>query len=183
MVCSAPTALWSYDVKSLAKRRSTAAPSCTRTKNLGRSGQTSVACGLLLLVFAMSDLLSVSPYHRALDYHAERHNILSSNVANTNTPGFRPKELLRVEDNDFHNLLPMVRTEHEHYLGSGLVAQHDLTVDGDDWNTAGLDNNNVSLEREMSKLQANDLRYQGVSRLVTRNLAMLRYASNDGSGA
>jgi flagellar basal body rod protein FlgB len=37
----------------------------------------------------------------------------------------------------------------------------------------------VSLEREMSKLQANDLRYQGASKLVTRQLAMLKYAASD----
>lgn len=131
----------------------------------------------------MSELLSVSPYHRALDYHAERHNVLSSNIANTNTPGFRPKELLRVEDDEFRNLLPMVRTEQEHFLSSGIPGTHDLTVEGESWNVPGLDGNNVSLEREMSKLQANDLRYQGTTKIVTRHLAMLRYASNDGTGA
>jgi flagellar basal-body rod protein FlgB len=130
----------------------------------------------------MSDLLSVSPFHRSLDYHSERHNVLSSNIANANTPAFRPKELLRLEDDEFHNTLPMARTEKEHFLADGLPAIHDRVVTPDDWNIGGLDGNNVSLEREMSKLQANDLRYQGAARLVTRHLAMLRYAANDGTG-
>jgi flagellar basal-body rod protein FlgB len=129
----------------------------------------------------MSDLLSVSPFQRSLDYHSERHNVLASNVANTNTPGFHPKELLRVEEDEFHSTLPMVRTEQQHFIGQGIPAIHELTNSPDDWNVGGLDGNNVSLEREMSKLQANDLRYQGAARLVTRNLAMLRYAANDGS--
>ena len=52
----------------------------------------------------MSDLLSVAPFHRSLDYHSERHNVLASNVANANTPGFRPKELLRVEAEELKRL-------------------------------------------------------------------------------
>jgi flagellar basal-body rod protein FlgB len=129
----------------------------------------------------MSDLLSVAPFQRSLDYHSDRHNVLASNIANANTPGFRPKELLRVEADEFHSTLNMVRTEGEHFAGSGLGAVHETTVVGDESHIGGLDGNNVSIEREMSKLEANDLRYQGAAKLVTRQLAMLRYASNDGS--
>lgn len=128
----------------------------------------------------MSDLLSVAPFHRSLDYHSNRHNVLASNIANVNTPGFRPKELLRVEAEEFKNTLPLVRTEHEHFVNAGLPEIHDLTVVPDESNIGGLDGNNVSLEREMSKLEANDLRYQSAARLVSRHLAMLRYAANDG---
>jgi flagellar basal-body rod protein FlgB len=127
-------------------------------------------------------LLNVSEFHRALDYHSERHNVLASNLANANTPGFRPKELLRVEDTAFGGTLPLARTEHAHLVADGMPSNHDLTVVPDESTVNGLDGNNVSLEREMSKLQANDLRFQGAARLVTRQLAMLRYASNDGSG-
>ena len=38
---------------------------------------------------------SVALTHRALDYHLERQNVLASNVANVDTPGFRPLELVR----------------------------------------------------------------------------------------
>jgi flagellar basal-body rod protein FlgB len=129
----------------------------------------------------MSELLNVSPYTRSLDYHSERHNVLASNIANANTPGFRPQELLRVEEDSFHGTLSLMRTEREHLRATGVPDEHGVTVTGDDWNVAGLDGNNVSIEREMSKMQANDLRFQGAARLVTRQLAMLRYASNDGT--
>jgi flagellar basal-body rod protein FlgB len=128
----------------------------------------------------MSDLLSVAPFQRSLDYHSNRHNVLASNIANANTPGFRPKELLRVEASEFRGLLPLVRTEQEHFRTAALGDVHDLTVTPDESSVGGLDGNNVSLEREMSKLEANDLRYQGAAKLVTRHLAMLRYAANDG---
>lgn len=128
----------------------------------------------------MSDLLSVAPFHRSLDYHSNRHNVLASNIANVNTPGFRPKELLRVEAEEFKSKLPLVRTEQEHFMTAGLEAVHDLTVVPDESSIGGLDGNNVSLEREMSKLEANDLRYQSAAKLVSRHLGMLRYAANDG---
>jgi len=131
----------------------------------------------------MSDLLSVSPFQRSLDYHAERHNVLASNIANANTPAFRPMELLRVEDDEFHGTLPMRRTEQSHMLGDGVDGLHDMKVVTDESSLGGLDGNTVSIEREMSKLEANDLRYQGAVKLVTRQLAMLRYASNDGSSS
>lgn len=141
----------------------------------------SVAYALLLLS-GMSDLLNVSPLHRSLDYHSERHNVLASNIANTNTPGFRPKELLRVEKDDFGGTLAMARTEQEHMIGSGVPELHDVKVVPDESSLGGLDGNNVSIEREMSKLEANDLRYQAATKLVNKHLGMLRYAANDGTG-
>ena len=130
----------------------------------------------------MSNLLSVAPFHRSLDYHSNRHNVLASNIANTNTPGFRPKELLRVEAEDLKTTLPLARTEHEHLNAGGFGDVHGMTVVPDESNIGGLDGNNVSLEREMSKLAANDLRFQTAAKIVTRHLGMLRYAASDGTG-
>jgi flagellar basal body rod protein FlgB len=93
---------------------------------------------------AMSDLLSVAPFQRSLDYHSNRHNVLASNIANGNTPGFRPKELLRVEASEFRGLLPLVRTEQEHFRTAGLGDVHDLTVTPDESSVGGLDGNNVA---------------------------------------
>lgn len=128
----------------------------------------------------MSNLLSVAPFHRSLDYHSNRHNVLASNIANANTPGFRPKELLRVEAEELKTTLPLVRTEHEHFNAGGFGEAHGMTVVPDESNIGGLDGNNVSLEREMSKLEANDVRFQSAAKLVSRQLGMLRYAANDG---
>jgi flagellar basal body rod protein FlgB len=63
-----------------------------------------------------------------------------------------------------------------------VPAIHDRTVVPDASSLGGLDGNSVSIEREMSKLEANDLRFQAAAKLVTRQLAMLRYAANDGNG-
>jgi flagellar basal-body rod protein FlgB len=127
----------------------------------------------------MSDIFQVGGFRRSLDYHTERHNVLASNIANANTPGFRPEELLRKEEDAFGGTLPLKRTEAVHFQAAGVPAIHETVISPDESRTGGLDGNTVSLEREMSKLQANDLRYQGASKLVTRHLAMLKYAASD----
>ena len=130
----------------------------------------------------MSDFFQVGGFRRSLDYHAERHNVLSSNIANANTPGFRPEELLRKEEDAFGGTLALMRTEKVHFQAAGVPAIHETVISPDESRTGGLDGNTVALEREMSKLQANDLRYQGASKLVTRHLAMLKYAASDANG-
>jgi flagellar basal-body rod protein FlgB len=127
----------------------------------------------------MSDIFQVGGFRRSLDYHAERHNVLASNLANANTPGFRPEELLRKEEDAFGGTLALTRTEHRHFQAVGVPAVHETVISPDESRTGGLDGNTVSLEREMSKLQANDLRYQSATKLVTRQLGMLKYAAND----
>lgn len=127
----------------------------------------------------MADIFHVGGFRRALDYHAQRHNVLSSNIANANTPAFRPKELLRNEDKEFGGTLPLMRTEPVHFQGTGSALDYETVIATDESRAGGLDGNTVALEREMSKLQANDLRFQGTSRLVTKHLAVLKYAAND----
>ena len=121
--------------------------------------------------------------HRALDFHLERHSVIASNVANVDTPGFHPQELLRTDDANGSGPRAMATTDAAHFRVSGGELAGLLTETADD-NTvgAGLDGNSVSLEREMSKLAANDLRYDGAVKIVNANLAMLRYAANDASG-
>ena len=129
----------------------------------------------------MSELFSnIAPLQRALDYHSERHNVVASNVANANTPGFKPMELLRVEDQALGNTLPLKVTKEAHLNSGELAELHGATLVEDQSALGGLDGNSVSLEREMSKLSANDLRYESAAKMLSHKLGMLRYAANDG---
>jgi flagellar basal-body rod protein FlgB len=131
----------------------------------------------------MSDLFSnVTALHRSLDYHSERHNLIASNIANANTPGFRPLELLRAESTETGGTLPMTRTESAHLSTTASQSLQSTTVAPDRSNSGGLDDNTVSLEREMSKLAANDVRYESGAKMIQHKLGMLRYAANDASG-
>lgn len=123
--------------------------------------------------------------HQALDYHLERHNVLASNVAHVDTPGYRPHDLARVEQTQFANLLnvAMARTSEGHLPGAADGTQSQVGRVFEDSSAGfGNDGNSVSLDREASKLAANHLRYDVVSTIVASEIKGLMYAANDGKG-
>jgi flagellar basal-body rod protein FlgB len=123
---------------------------------------------------------TITALQRPLDFHLERHGVLASNIANVDTPGFRSRDLVRGTPADFGNTLSMAATAEGHIgaLG-GTSAEPRVAIE--DSTAPGRDGNSVSLELEMSRLGANDLRYDAVAQMVTRHLGMLRYAASDGT--
>jgi flagellar basal-body rod protein FlgB len=113
-----------------------------------------------------------------MDYHVERHNLISSNVANADTPGYRPRELVFARElNRLQPPLAMERTRTEHLpLGpEGAVGEEYRTYE-ETWSSPGNDGNYVRLEHEMSRMQANGLRYRASTQMVSQHLGLLRYS-------
>jgi flagellar basal-body rod protein FlgB len=133
----------------------------------------------------MSALFStVTPLQAALDYHLQRHNVLVSNVAHVDTPGYVPKDVERVDTESFQNVvnIAMARTEPGH-LSSGVAMGSSVgRIIEDPAPGAGMDGNSVSLDREAAKVAANQSRYDVVATLVTSELASLSFAASDGRG-
>ncbi len=127
---------------------------------------------------------TVTPLQGALDYHLERHNVLSSNVAHVDTPGYRPVDLERLDDAAFGEALAVAlrRTNGAHLAGGGAGAPVTGRVFQDLAAGAGNDGNHVSLDREAAKLASNHLRYDVVSAIVQAELRQLRFAVSDAKG-
>jgi flagellar basal-body rod protein FlgB len=135
----------------------------------------------------MSDLFSaIGSLHGSLDYHLERHTVLSSNVAHVDTPGFHPHDLRRVDSADnFDSALSvaMQRTDAAHFQTPNAdSAALEGRIFEDLSAGAGNDGNYVSLDREAAKVAANQLRYDVVSAVVTAELHQLSYAASDAKG-
>ena len=122
------------------------------------------------------DLSTVDTLQAALTYHRERHTVLAGNVANLDTPGYRPVDLERRTADDPG---AMAVTHEGHIAAPG--ATDFVTSFDDGGRLQGTDGNAVSLERELSKIDANRARYATAAELVSRRLAMLRYAAGDGT--
>jgi flagellar basal-body rod protein FlgB len=122
------------------------------------------------------DLSTVDTLQQALTYHRERHTVLAGNVANLDTPGYRPLDLNRTAPSD---ALPLAMTGEGQSTTSPSTELVTSFDDGGAMQSA--DGNAVSLERELAKIDANRTRYATSSELVTRRLAMLRYAAGDGT--
>lgn len=129
--------------------------------------------------------------HRALGYHLRRQNLLASNVANIDTPGFRPRDLVRpdAEERSAASMaeaagqtpLRLDRSMAGHLPPGEALPLNDEGAAIERVIQPGNDGNAVSLEREMSKVAANQLRYDTVTRLVRQHLGQLRYAASDGA--
>lgn len=113
----------------------------------------------------------------------ERHNVLSANVAHVDTPGYKPKEVARVDSQDFGQALSvaMTRTQAGHQRGAenGPTLDHGRVVASPDA-FPGLDGNYVSLDTEATKMAENQLRYEVVTRLTAAQLKQLAYVAGDG---
>jgi flagellar basal-body rod protein FlgB len=133
----------------------------------------------------VSDLFkSISALHSALDYHFERHNLLASNIAHVDTPGYVPRDIERVDAAPFQNQLDvaLARTDGGHISGTAPATVSSGRVFEDPAAGAGNDLNYVSLDREAAKLAANQIRYDVSSTLASAELAQLAYAAGDGRG-
>ena len=128
---------------------------------------------------------------RALDVRLIRHNVLSANVANVDTPGFRPKDV------DFNAAMAAIEGAARDQArvplpaGPGLdtaessgnsIAAKDLPiVDGPAAN-GSFDGNTVDLDRTMVAMAENALQYNASARAAGKKLAILRYVASDGNG-
>lgn len=113
-----------------------------------------------------------------MTFHRERHAVLAGNVANVDTPGYSPMDMAQVDAADAPGHL--ATTDPGHLPGPGETeAGHHTFSDAGAFRTA--DGNGVNLERELAKVDANRVRYATSGELVSRRLALLRYAAGDGS--
>ena len=127
---------------------------------------------------------TLATLERSLDVRAEKHDVLTGDLANADTPQFIPKDI------DFDAAMKSygdggprdpVRTQPMHIApNDGRV---ELPVETDAMRTTpGLDGNEVDLDRTMAQLAENGLSYGASSRAVGKKLAILRYVVSDGLG-
>jgi flagellar basal-body rod protein FlgB len=141
---------------------------------------------------------TLSQLERSLDVRLMRHNLLSANLANVDTPGFRPKDLdftaamVSVENRSQDSAtLEAVTTASGHMqigvpIGSasaqdGQLSPKDLPVVDLPSSNASLDGNTVDLDRTMVAMAENALQYGASARAAGRKLAILKYVASDGS--
>ncbi len=116
-----------------------------------------------------------------LDYHLQRHNVLVSNLAQAETPGYRPVDLAR---SDFDGTLNVAlnATESGHFGVSGGASAPSFQVVEDKTAKAGADGNAVDIDREAVKIATNQMRYDMLAQLASSELSSLEWAVNDGKG-
>jgi flagellar basal-body rod protein FlgB len=111
-----------------------------------------------------------------MQWHQERQRILAENVANADTPGYRPNDLVEPKFNlqaPGPGPLQLARTDPAHIAGSTGAPQFPSNSRLYQVRPTG---NAVSLEDEMLKVAANQMDYQAATSLYSRSLGLLKTA-------
>jgi flagellar basal-body rod protein FlgB len=129
----------------------------------------------------MGLLDSVNALHAGLDYHLSRQNLLISNLTHVDTPNYKPVDLERA-GNAFQSSLhvALVATDPSHF-GVRDAEKEPCRIVEDPGATIGADGNGVSVDREASKIAANQIRYETLASLVSNELSGLEWAATDGN--
>ncbi|AKU94676.1 Flagellar basal-body rod protein FlgB [Labilithrix luteola] len=129
----------------------------------------------------MSLLDSVERLRTGLDYHLARHNVLVSNLAQADTPEYRPLDLARTEFQGAMNVA-LTATNSGHIGAPAGSSTAHFDVIKDPTAKAGADGNAVDIDREAVKISTNQMRYDMVAQLASSELATLEWAAADGRG-
>jgi len=116
-------------------------------------------------VFARTDALSVSAA-----FHLDRTKVIQGNIANADTPGFRPKELTFSEN--LTSAMAMKKTDSKHLDVEGKSGGTLQTVTLEE--RGGYDRNRVDVDEEMSKLAESAIMYKSTVESLKKELSKLQ---------
>ncbi len=121
----------------------------------------------------------------AINFRLLKQNVLNSNVANAETPGYKAKKLdfeealSRAIDNE--NLGKMHVSNPDHFMmGQGAISRARADVYDNPDVVVSNDGNTVNLEREMAELAENTILYRAAVKLMNKKLAAMKYAVSEG---
>ena len=120
---------------------------------------------------------------RSLDISARRHNLITGNIANMDTIGYKPRDL------DFQKTLKRVmgedtprqamdRTHQRHFSGNEAEPLGINGTNSEDVDLFHLDS--VDIDREMQHIVENNIKYRTTTEMLLRKMAILRHAIQEG---
>jgi flagellar basal-body rod protein FlgB len=134
---------------------------------------------------SINDLPVLSALRTKMQWHQERQRVLSENVSNSDTPNFKPRDLVEPKFDSAGasagtmGALAMMRTSTSHIApaGAGQSFQQDGGKSGFQTRPAG---NAVNLEDQMLKVSANQMDYAAATSLYSKSLHLLKTAIGKG---
>ena len=125
---------------------------------------------------AITDLPLFSMLRTRMQWHQERQRLLAENVSNSDTQGYRPRDLAPLQ---FDRTMPTLtsigldRTDAGHIASSNASSSQASRLGGHDVRPTGIA---VNLEDEMIKVAANQMDYQAAISLYSRSMGLLKTA-------
>jgi flagellar basal-body rod protein FlgB len=119
----------------------------------------------------------------ALNFREMRQELISSNVANANTPGFKAKKmdfeeaLARALDVDGQMGMNVTDVRH-HNVGNGGFNNLEPEIYDNPNGVVAENGNTVDVEAEMAQMAENKLMYDALVQLINKKMGIMKYAIN-----
>jgi flagellar basal-body rod protein FlgB len=128
---------------------------------------------------------TIGALNTTLNLRLTNQNVISSNIANADTPGYKAKTMefegaLR-DALGVGNQLPPAETNPHHIVHRSTDAVAPEIYD-DPNGVESLDGNTVDRASEMAKMAENQILYDASAEMLKRKLGMLKYAISEGGG-
>ena len=129
---------------------------------------------------SISDLPILGMLRTRMQWHQERQRLLAENVANADSPGFRPRDLAPPElgrPATHGAAVALARTDPGHFGSSGGAQAGQFKQEHNRRYEIRPTGNAVSLEDEMQKIASNQMEYLAATTLYSRGLGLLKLAA------
>ena len=130
----------------------------------------------------VSDIPILAMLRTRMAWHQERQRVLANNVANADTPNFKPRDLVPPDIGRTASAagpVALVRTDPMHMGAPGAGGGSPAGDSRGRYQIRPV-GNAVSLEEEMIKVAANQMDYQMVTTLYSRGLGLIKTALGKG---
>jgi flagellar basal-body rod protein FlgB len=128
---------------------------------------------------------TIQALEASLKYRQLRQELIASNIANAETPGYKAKKidfeeaLARALDVD--DELKMKTSDSKHFnVGGGGFNNLQPEIYEDSNGITSLDGNNVDRDQEMAEMAENKIMYDASVQLLNKKLGLLKYAIGSG---
>lgn len=107
-----------------------------------------------------------------MKYTSARHGVIASNIANANTPMAKSKDLMPFSDYFLRNIMVHTsKTSPAHITSHGAINNYKVTY-STDGTEEKLNQNNINLDTESTKLAINALEYRTALSLYSKTTRM-----------
>jgi len=114
---------------------------------------------------------TVRTLEKSLDLHLARHVVISDNIANAETPGFRARQV------EFEDTLARAVESGD----PGEIENAGARITEDSQGAVRPDLNTVDRDKQMALLTRNEASYSAATQAISRKFALLKYAITEGS--
>jgi flagellar basal-body rod protein FlgB len=135
--------------------------------------------------FSITDR-TISVLQKSLDLRSQKQEVIASNIANAETPGYSARKMSFEEDLRQALESPQIGTHSKSHpkhfpIGGTSIQAVQGTIEKELESSPLGDGNNVSVDEEMFDLAENQLLYEAGAQILKKKLTLLKYAASNGS--